>query len=213
MSCIERGLTIRETAQFCKMPIETIEKSIEFLIDEKFIKRAGLRFQVLKQSYFVGSRTDFRADRANLKEHIRTIKPITKYIPTQTEKEKVIELLKTGLTRSEIAKKMGMSKSEVLWTISEHIKPVFGEGTSDTMVDMTNLQFRLFQMLAIFQTVDKMYRKLQVTREKVLEELAYLEECGAIMINRKKDQITYLQCDVQIRLLEDKNANKIKKVT
>jgi hypothetical protein len=109
--------------------IETIAKelaksvnNISFICNnlekDGYMKRSGIFFQSVPGNYVVADRRTVSLSKVQVGERV-SIAPIEKPVIADEVKLEITKLHKIGLSRSEIAKRLVISKTDVIWTLME----------------------------------------------------------------------------------------------
>ena len=136
--------------------------------------------------------------------------PIAVYYPTETEKEAVFKLHHEGLRRIEIAKRLKLTKAQVLW--------ILGDGGNKKTIDLETdhvfcdeLQLAVFNsLIKTNMTIDSLSRKLKITHDEVYKVIGELDELGAIQILFHRNHTAYLQNDVIMKPTKRRESHESK---
>ena len=213
LEAFEQGNNIQKVASICKTTEYQILYIVKEMLKAGYLVKSGRNLIPADFDFHIGSRSDFLKDRVTYKKHIATVQAIQRYVPSPEIGLKVMGLVSLGFKRSEIARQLNMSKSEVLWTIFENTKPNSGENRPETIIYVSNLEYKIYNKLNLFDDINKVAKALKITKDQLHNYLGQLEEVGAIMINRNnKNKFTYLQCDVLLKVQKEiKDDYKVQK--
>ncbi|CAB4128248.1 hypothetical protein UFOVP103_30 [uncultured Caudovirales phage] len=101
----------------CNRAGSVVARVIRSLIDLGHLKQNELRFSAIQKNYIVAAFKDVSKFNTATGPILFEIAPIERFIPTKEIKDEVSKMNKSKITRSEIAKKLNLTKSQVLWTL------------------------------------------------------------------------------------------------
>lgn len=205
------GKSFKEIATLLDRKIEIGQAIAVALMKKGYLKRNEQRYYANLNEFQIGTWYQIKKDMQEQLYQPEIKDEIEVFTPTEEIRRKAYQLHSEGLKRSEIARRLGLKKSEILWTMMNlQITP-----SNDPVqaIPCDNIQDQIFRMLKK-PDVGTMYmaKRLGISIHEVANVIHELEQIGAITVVRKPNYIAYLQNDVNLnpcrRRYEGENEGK-----
>lgn len=118
-SIMDHKKTISEISTITGMTANQLSYSVNFLVKKGYLINHGASFEAKKLNFVVADMDKVHKFNALLGEREEVIPEIEVFKPTRELKDQIFDLHKSGYSRSEIAKRLVIPKSQVLWTLME----------------------------------------------------------------------------------------------
>jgi len=150
-----------------------ISAAVRFLKEDNKIDFIDNTYRVKPNAeYSVNQRLQKLLDKYDNKTEIPEIKP---FVPDELIKFEVKKLQVSGMQRSEIARRLSMTKSQVLWTLSA-LSGVYTELSNEDAIQVDDVQQKVYKAIGKrWRNPQELERRLNMPYpviEQVVEELA-----------------------------------------
>jgi predicted transcriptional regulator len=174
----------------------SVQSAINNLIELQYMKEVKMKYQAENYHFYRGSQAQVVYSRAR-KTVDNFFLEVNKYVPTDEEYNQVLELHKLKFSRTEIAKKLNMKKSRVLWTLSL----IADRNDSTDSVFVNRAQYEIYNLIKNEEMeIDLITKKLSYNAEQVKEELYSLSKIGAVQIREYNQKLILSPMDKIVRL-------------
>lgn len=177
---------------------------IRFLNERKMVKRHDDdTFEVINKNYGLNKRVLKIQEFGTLDLLVPPIKP---FVPDQLTKFDVMRLNAQGLSRSEIARRLNLTKAQVLWTLA-NINFNAVEPSNEDSVFMDDVQFKIYNGLKKrWKTESELEKRFNMPYEIIFQIVRELADMNAVSLQKVNGKYIFERLDihaVQIKIREE----------
>jgi DNA-binding CsgD family transcriptional regulator len=175
-----------------------ISAAVRFLKEDNKIDFVDDTYRPKKGAqYTVAPRLQKLIDKYDNKTVIPEIKV---FEPDELTKFEVKKLHVSGLTRREIARRLSLTKSQVLWTLNS-LTGVHAELSNEEPLHVDDVQYRVYKSIGKrWKNEQELERRLNIPYsmiEQIIEELA---ELNAVKVTKVKNAKEYERLDARLEI-------------
>jgi hypothetical protein len=171
-----------------------VAQSIRYLVDGEKLETIGAKFKLKEGiNYYVPPRLQKLIDNEE-----GLVPPIRVFVPDELQKFDILKLHNQGFTRTQIAKRLNMKKSQVIWTLCQYVDPSRAINFEDA-VYVDHMQAKTYQiLLKQISRAETIAQKLDITKLECEQILSELISMGAALKQRYKNEVSYLPIDMTL---------------
>lgn len=180
-----------------------VGQALRFLTEQNKIELKENHYHVIHNAnYFIAPRLQ-----RLIGEEETLVPPIRVYQPDELTKLDVLKLHKQGYTRTEIAKRLKLTKMMVLWTLCNNVEERRQAPDADALY-VDDIQARVYRvMLRQITQLETIADRAKISRQECEIILRELIDLGAVVIQRTKYGLAYFQ--VECNLIPNRKRSKV----
>ena len=176
--------------------------TLKYFVKVGYIEKHKMSFKANDLDFVVENKLKVIRSRTKDVGEIEREDDLKPYQPSEDEKQRIGELLKKKMSRTEMAKLLNMSKSSLLWSIYEMMrKDQDGDERSGNFLYVDRLTLDIYKLIQKSDyTILQIAKHLQQDVGEVRERILYLEKVEAIKVYVSHNVVNYIPLNKILKL-------------